>query len=371
MSNKQIILGNMSPDDIETLMNQAGVGEGWTPDEASELMLWIGNITDDNGKTYFGLHAADAECPEEGSVTLVEFDRAAIVPPELNAAIRIARAYHFSETDEARQAALQELSEFAIGNCDEAVPEPIIKLLERSRDLALVEATDWKDRYIREVEGLNNEGDAIGGEPPSGMRHEVERLRVLVANLERQIAEMEAARGEPVACCYRRKPEKGEDVMPMPWMFSALAKNIDLLRERGFEAELLYTQPPAPVVVLPEICDWGYTVYSHDYEHFEHGWNTCLETLQDLNANTVPLQEFEAMKKAAAFGSEILVIHRSHDQCGVDGADIQEMAEKHGLLELKEVTGDGCGDGCYCEQGYHCYFLTDAGKYAMEKGDDK
>jgi len=39
-----------------------------------------------------------------------------------------------------------------------------------------IEATFWKDKYNREVEGLNNEGDAIGGEPPSGMRHHIEYL---------------------------------------------------------------------------------------------------------------------------------------------------------------------------------------------------
>ncbi len=35
----------------------------------------------------------------------------------------------------------------------------------------------WHDKYNREVEGLNNEGDAIGGEPPCGLRHIVEHLR--------------------------------------------------------------------------------------------------------------------------------------------------------------------------------------------------
>ena len=34
----------------------------------------------------------------------------------------------------------------------------------------------WKNLYIREVEGLNNEGDPIGGDPPDGFRHRVARL---------------------------------------------------------------------------------------------------------------------------------------------------------------------------------------------------
>lgn len=40
---------------------------------------------------------------------------------------------------------------------------------------------DWKERYMREVEGLNNEGDPIGGDPPSGLRHQVETLKAALA----------------------------------------------------------------------------------------------------------------------------------------------------------------------------------------------
>jgi len=28
---------------------------------------------------------------------------------------------------------------------------------------------DWKEKYMRDVEGLNNEGDPIGGDSPSGI----------------------------------------------------------------------------------------------------------------------------------------------------------------------------------------------------------
>lgn len=45
---------------------------------------------------------------------------------------------------------------------------------------------DWKERYMREVEGLNNEGDPIGGDPPSGLRHQVEMLKKMVIALENQ-----------------------------------------------------------------------------------------------------------------------------------------------------------------------------------------
>ena len=37
--------------------------------------------------------------------------------------------------------------------------------------------TYWRDLYNRDVEGLNNEGDPIGGDPPRGMRYYVEYFR--------------------------------------------------------------------------------------------------------------------------------------------------------------------------------------------------
>lgn len=49
---------------------------------------------------------------------------------------------------------------------------------------------NWKERYIREVEGLNNEGDPIGGDPPSGLRHQVEALKIQVFNLESLLDEL-------------------------------------------------------------------------------------------------------------------------------------------------------------------------------------
>lgn len=44
----------------------------------SDGLLWIGTVTDDDGKEIHGLHLATAEYPEEGSTTLVEFEAPAI-----------------------------------------------------------------------------------------------------------------------------------------------------------------------------------------------------------------------------------------------------------------------------------------------------
>lgn len=44
-------------------------------------------------------------------------------------------------------------------------------------------ASYWRDRYMREVEGLNNEGDPIGGEPAVGLRHTVERQKAALETM--------------------------------------------------------------------------------------------------------------------------------------------------------------------------------------------
>ena len=47
-----------------------------------------------------------------------------------------------------------------------------------------------QDRYNREVLGLNNEGDPIGGDPPCGLKHRVEQLQNRDRELTRALAAM-------------------------------------------------------------------------------------------------------------------------------------------------------------------------------------
>ena len=55
----------------------------------------------------------------------------------------------------------------------------------------------WRDRYMRDVEGLNSEGDPIGGEPPVGLRQTAERqhqaLQQMATKLEAAYANLELA----------------------------------------------------------------------------------------------------------------------------------------------------------------------------------
>lgn len=63
--------------------------------------------------------------------------------------------------------------------------------------------------------------------------------------------------------------------------------------------------------------------------------------------------------KLRAFAREIL--HEWYDTTDLDGGTLQEMAERHGLLEPHTVT-ESCGDHCGCaEMGdfpTQCYRMT-------------
>ena len=59
---------------IGAILFHCGDGSAVDLEECSEGLLWVGSVTDDDGKEVHGLHIATAEYPEEGSTTLVEFD---------------------------------------------------------------------------------------------------------------------------------------------------------------------------------------------------------------------------------------------------------------------------------------------------------
>ena len=66
----------LDKDTIEAINFHCGDGDGDDSQfgEYSDGLLWIGAVTDDDGKEVYGLHLATAEYPEEGSATLVEFE---------------------------------------------------------------------------------------------------------------------------------------------------------------------------------------------------------------------------------------------------------------------------------------------------------
>lgn len=70
-----------------------------------------------------------------------------------------------------------------------------------------------------------------------------------------------------------------------------------------------------------------------------------------------------AHDKLAAFGAAVLKSHRNDGEPGdVDGGALQELAEKHGLLEQRTVN-EPCREGCSCavygDFPSTCFFIPD------------
>ncbi|EKQ6319263.1 hypothetical protein P6M09_004549 [Pseudomonas aeruginosa] len=107
----------------------------------------------------------------------------------------------------------------------------------------------------------------------------------------------------------------------------------------------------ARVVVVP-VRDTGGSYY-------EEGWNACLDELARLNGMTVSEGLVQGMAK---FAREIIC--GALDGGSFDGADIQESAERHGLI-AKQVMNEPCrGPEEYCACAWstsfpaECYRVT-------------
>ncbi|MDW3712894.1 hypothetical protein [Pseudomonas sp. 2023EL-01195] len=104
--------------------------------------------------------------------------------------------------------------------------------LYQDRDQLRAELIKANDRYQRDVYGLNNEGDPIGGEPPGGYANDNAKLR----------AELDAIRGQkPVAWQSRFTDEE--------WAKCSRGHFDWVKREPeafpgGYEARELYALPP-------------------------------------------------------------------------------------------------------------------------------
>lgn len=61
------------------------------------------------------------------------------------------------------------------------------RVLQGAIQVSSMTDSEWREKYMREVEGLNNEGDPIGGDPPSGLRHQVEALKAENTKLEDEL----------------------------------------------------------------------------------------------------------------------------------------------------------------------------------------
>ncbi|HGM4975554.1 TPA: hypothetical protein ACKP3D_000818 [Pseudomonas aeruginosa] len=131
--------------------------------------------------------------------------------------------------------------------------------------------------------------------------------------------------------------------------YDALAAEAQALRE---EVAALR----ARVVVVPERKSGQSTIPGL---HMNRGWNACLDELSRINGKTVSEGLLRGM---GAFAQEI--ISGALEGGNFDGADLQESAERHGLI-AKQVMNEPCrGPEEYCACAWstsfpaECYRVT-------------
>lgn len=91
------------------------------------------------------------------------------------------------------------------------------------------------------------------------------------------------------------------------------------------------------------------------------GWNACLDELARINGKTVSEGLLRGM---AAFAQEI--ISGALEGGSFDGADIQESAERHGLI-AKQVMREPCrGPEEYCACAWSTSFPTECYRITAE-----
>ncbi|HHM9318122.1 TPA: hypothetical protein ACRNS5_005348 [Pseudomonas aeruginosa] len=142
--------------------------------------------------------------------------------------------------------------------------------------------------------------------------------------------------------------------------YDALADEAQALRE---EVAALR----ARVVVVPE--RELFTQYlpgaiprnADEVSAWKEGWNACLDELSRINGKTVSEGLLLGM---AAFAQEI--ISGSLEGGSFDGADIQESAERHGLI-AKQVMNEPCrGPEEYCACAWSTSFPTECYRITAE-----
>lgn len=64
----------LEPSDIESICSQCGDGHESGYGDFTDGLLWVGSIQRDDGSIAHGLHISSADYPEEGGITICEFD---------------------------------------------------------------------------------------------------------------------------------------------------------------------------------------------------------------------------------------------------------------------------------------------------------
>lgn len=112
----------------------------------------------------------------------------------------------------------------------------------------------------------------------------------------------------------------------------------------------------ARVVVVPDAAN-----DRRKSAHYCRGWNACLDELARLNGKTVSEGLLRGM---GAFAQEI--ISGALEGGNFDGADLQESAERHGLI-AKQVMNEPCrGPEEYCACAWSTSFPTECYRITAE-----
>lgn len=130
---------------------------------------------------------------------------------------------------------------------------------------------------------------------------------------------------------------------------------IDLIRELQKEVEALRARVAVVPDRLPRSSDIA-AIHQHSI-----GWNACLDELARLNGKTVSEGLLRGM---GAFAQEI--ISGVLEGGNFDGADLQESAERHGLI-AKQVMNEPCrGPEEYCACAWSTSFPTECYRITAE-----
>ncbi|WP_368373401.1 hypothetical protein AB3W22_15820 [Pseudomonas aeruginosa] len=114
----------------------------------------------------------------------------------------------------------------------------------------------------------------------------------------------------------------------------------------------------ARVVVVPERKSGQSTIPGL---HMNRGWNACLDELSRINGKTVSEGLLRGM---GAFAQEI--ISGALEGGNFDGAELQESAERHGLI-AKQVMREPCrGPEEYCACAWSTSFPTECYRITAE-----
>ena len=162
-----------------------------------DCVMWVGEIDDDGVKRH-GIHVYNTECEEEGSTTLAEFAAA----PAQGQQDKCVHTEHCCSKHGCKYgdencpvACGDKVQSFPCEECDEEAQGQQVDggLIAHANLLraqqAEAECERLRDKYQRDVYGLNNEGDPIGGEPAGGYANDNARLRAELSALKAQQGE--------------------------------------------------------------------------------------------------------------------------------------------------------------------------------------